>query len=84
MENAREEIKELQIGSKVRKLRQQKRMTLQALADATGLSKPLLSQIENEQVIAGNPVADCQGVQGRPAHLLRRRGNQQVHFRPGR
>jgi len=26
-------------------------MTLQALADATGLSKPLLSQIENEQVI---------------------------------
>lgn len=51
MENAREEIRELQIGSKVRKLRQQKRMTLQALADATGLSKPLLSQIENEQVI---------------------------------
>ena len=51
MENAREEIKELQIGSKVRKLRQQKRMTLQSLADATGLSKPLLSQIENEQVI---------------------------------
>ncbi len=51
MDNAREEIKELQIGSKVRKLRQQKRMTLQSLADATGLSKPLLSQIENEQVI---------------------------------
>ncbi len=51
MENARDEIRELQIGNKVRKLRQQKRMTLQALADATGLSKPLLSQIENEQVI---------------------------------
>ncbi len=51
MENARAEVKELQIGMKIRKMRQEKRMTLQALADATGLSKPLLSQIENEQVI---------------------------------
>jgi len=51
MENAREEVKELQIGQKVRKLRQEKRMTLQDLADVTGLSKPLLSQVENEQVI---------------------------------
>jgi transcriptional regulator with XRE-family HTH domain len=51
MENIREEVKELQIGLKVRRLRQDRRMTLQDLADATGLSKPLLSQIENEQVI---------------------------------
>ncbi len=51
MENIREEVKELQIGMKVRRLRQERRMTLQALADVTGLSKPLLSQIENEQVI---------------------------------
>jgi transcriptional regulator with XRE-family HTH domain len=51
MENARAEVKELQIGMKIRRMRQEKRMTLQALADATGLSKPLLSQIENEQVI---------------------------------
>jgi len=51
MENAREEVKELQIGQKVRRLRQEKRMTLQDLAAATGLSKPLLSQVENEQVI---------------------------------
>jgi transcriptional regulator with XRE-family HTH domain len=51
MENAREEVKELQIGQKVRRLRQDKRMTLQDLADVTGLSKPLLSQVENEQVI---------------------------------
>jgi len=51
MDNAREEVKELQIGSKIRKLRQQKRMTLQSLTDVTGLSKPLLSQIENDQVI---------------------------------
>ena len=51
MDNARAEVKELQIGMKVRRMRQDKRMTLQALADATGLSKPLLSQIENGQVI---------------------------------
>lgn len=51
MENIRNEVKELQIGKKVRNLRQQRRMTLQDLADATGLSKPLLSQIENDQVI---------------------------------
>ena len=51
MESARAEVKELQIGMKVRRMRQDKRMTLQALADATGLSKPLLSQIENGQVI---------------------------------
>ncbi|PLX97179.1 MAG: Cro/Cl family transcriptional regulator [Desulfuromonas sp.] len=51
MENIREEVKELQIGLKVRRLRQDRRMTLQDLAEATGLSKPLLSQVENEQVI---------------------------------
>jgi len=51
MDNIRDEVKELQIGKKVRSLRQQRRMTLQALADVTGLSKPLLSQIENDQVI---------------------------------
>lgn len=51
MDNSREEVKELQIGNKIRKLRQQKRMTLQDLTDSTGLSKPLLSQIENDQVI---------------------------------
>jgi len=51
MENIRDEVKELQIGKKVRNLRHQHRMTLQDLADATGLSKPLLSQIENDQVI---------------------------------
>lgn len=47
----REEVKELQIGMKIRRLRQERRMTLQDLAEGTGLSKPLLSQIENEQVI---------------------------------
>lgn len=51
MGNIREEVKELRIGMKIRRLRQDKRMTLQDLAEATGLSKPLLSQIENDQVI---------------------------------
>jgi transcriptional regulator with XRE-family HTH domain len=51
MDIFRDEVRELQIGFKIRRIRQERRMTLQALADATGLSKPLLSQIENEQVI---------------------------------
>ena len=48
---SKEEIRELQLGQKIRKLRQERRLTLQDLADLTGLSKPLLSQIENDQVI---------------------------------
>lgn len=40
----------MKLGEKVRGLRQEQRLTLQALADITGLSKPLLSQIENDQV----------------------------------
>ena len=51
MDCFREEVRELQIGFKIRRIRQERRMTLQNLADVTGLSKPLLSQIENEQVI---------------------------------
>ena len=51
MSNIRDEVKELQIGYKIRCMRQERRMTLQDVAEATGLSKPLLSQIENEQVI---------------------------------
>lgn len=50
MENIREEVRELQLGMKVRRLRQKRQFTLQKLAELTGLSKPLLSQIENEQV----------------------------------
>lgn len=46
----KDEVKALQIGFKIRQIRQQKRLTLQDLAAATGLSKPLLSQIENDQV----------------------------------
>jgi len=51
MDQFRAEVKELRIGQKIRKLRQAKRQTLQQVSETTGLSKPLLSQIENEQVI---------------------------------
>jgi transcriptional regulator with XRE-family HTH domain len=51
MNEFRAEVKELQIGPQIRQLRQDQRMTLQDLSEATELSKPLLSQIENEQVI---------------------------------
>jgi len=51
MPDIKEQIKEFRIGQKIRGLRQQKRLTLQELSDLTTLSKPLLSQIENEQVV---------------------------------
>ncbi|MCL2760234.1 MAG: cupin domain-containing protein [Desulfuromonadales bacterium] len=47
----REEVKELRIGTKIHNLRIDNRLTLQELSDLSGLSKPLLSQIENDQVI---------------------------------
>lgn len=50
MKEIKSEVLELKLGEKIRKLRQEKRNTLQELAEATGLSKPLLSQIENDQV----------------------------------
>ena len=51
MSDIKEQIKGFRIGEKIRRLRQQKRLTLQELSGLTTLSKPLLSQIENEQVI---------------------------------
>jgi len=51
MDEFRSEVRELQIGQKIRVLRQKRRMTLQDLSEATELSKPLLSQVENDQVI---------------------------------
>ena len=49
------DVKALNLGSKVRELRLQKRYTLQDVAAKTGLSKPFLSQIENDHVVP--PVA---------------------------
>jgi transcriptional regulator with XRE-family HTH domain len=50
VEDIKSKIKELRLGEKIRKLRQERRLTLQELSDLSSLSKPLLSQIENDQV----------------------------------
>lgn len=50
MEDIKSQIRELRLGTKIRKLRQERRLTLQDLSELSGLSKPLLSQIENDQV----------------------------------
>ena len=47
MTDIKAQIKEFRIGEKIRGQRQQRRLTLQELSELTGLSKPLLSQIEN-------------------------------------
>lgn len=44
------EVSSLDIGSQVRSLRNRRELTLQDLSDLTGLSKPNLSQIENNLV----------------------------------
>ncbi len=51
MTDIKAQIREFRIGEKIRGLRQHKRLTLQELSELTTLSKPLLSQIENQQVI---------------------------------
>ena len=51
MGDIKAQIKAFRIGEKIRALRQQKRLTLQELSELTTLSKPLLSQIENQRVI---------------------------------
>lgn len=49
-QDMKEELASLDIGSKIRNLRTKREMTLQDLATLTGLSKPNLSQIENNLV----------------------------------
>jgi transcriptional regulator with XRE-family HTH domain len=44
-------VKAFKIGNKVKELRQKNHYTLQDLAGRTGLSKPFLSQIENDHVV---------------------------------
>lgn len=51
MNDIKSQIRDLRLGEKIRKLRQERRLTLQELAELTGLSKPLLSQVENDLVI---------------------------------
>ncbi len=49
------DVMALEIGGKIKNLRLEKNYTLQNLSDKTGLSKPLISQIENNRVVP--PVA---------------------------
>jgi len=49
-DDIRHEVKKLHIGKKIREIRKKGGLVLQDLSDRTGLSKPLLSQIEKETV----------------------------------
>ncbi len=53
--NVKDEIAALNLGEQIRQLRKQRGLTLQEVAGMTGLSKPLLSQVENN--IASPPIA---------------------------
>lgn len=46
-----QEVDALRLGNKIRNLRQRRNLTLQNVSDLTGLSKSLLSQIENENTV---------------------------------
>lgn len=50
-ESIKDEVISLNIGTKIKLLRKDRQFTLQDLSDRTGLSKPLLSQVENSLVI---------------------------------
>ncbi|MFO7840228.1 MAG: cupin domain-containing protein [Desulfosalsimonadaceae bacterium] len=48
--SVRKNIGELAIGEKIKHMRQSKKLSLEKLAEKTGLSKGVLSQIEREQI----------------------------------
>ncbi len=50
-QTVKDEIISLNIGTKIKLLRKDRQFTLQDLSNKTGLSKPLLSQVENSLVI---------------------------------
>jgi transcriptional regulator with XRE-family HTH domain len=53
--DVKEELKELNLGQKIKTLRQRKGLSLQQIAEKTNLSVPLVSQIEGE--VVAPPVA---------------------------
>ncbi len=55
MPDMKEELKDLNLGQKIKTLRQRKGVSLQQMAEKTSLSEPLLSQIESE--VVAPPVA---------------------------
>jgi len=54
-QDVKEELKDLNLGQKIKTLRQRKGLSLQQMAGRTNLSVPLLSQIESE--VVAPPVA---------------------------
>ena len=50
MEGINKKLKALAIGEKIRRIRQSKGLTLEDISQRTGLSKALISRIENEHV----------------------------------
>ena len=54
-QDVKEELKDLNLGQKIKTLRQRKGLSLQQTAEKSGLSVPLLSQIESE--VVAPPVA---------------------------
>jgi transcriptional regulator with XRE-family HTH domain len=48
--NVESEVKKLKLGEKIRDLRLKRGNTLRQVAETTGLSIPLLSQVENNAV----------------------------------
>jgi transcriptional regulator with XRE-family HTH domain len=50
-QNVEQEVSALNLGGKIRNLRQRRNLTLQVVAAVTGLSQSLLSQIENEVTV---------------------------------
>lgn len=55
MQDVKEELKDLNLGQKIKTLRQRKGVSLQQMGEKTSLSEPLLSQIESE--VVAPPVA---------------------------
>jgi transcriptional regulator with XRE-family HTH domain len=55
MQDMKAELKDLNLGQKIKTLRQRKGVSLQQMGEKTSLSEPLLSQIENE--VVAPPVA---------------------------
>jgi len=55
MQDMKEELKDLNLGQKIKTLRQRKGVSMQQMGEKTSLSEPLLSQIESE--VVAPPVA---------------------------
>jgi transcriptional regulator with XRE-family HTH domain len=53
--DVKEEVKELNLGQKIKTLRQRQKVSMQQMAEKTGLSQPVLTQIESE--VVAPPVA---------------------------